>query len=652
MFAIENSFPRLFSPLQLGRRTLRNRIALPATLTNYGARHGVTERWIDFLAERAKGGAGMIVSEIIAVDPAALAHGAIVTGYDRGNEEGFKRAADAVEGAGACLVGQLWHPGRQQLWSPVHFPKGISEQPDAYSWTVPHVMGTDELRRVADEYVAVAERLNRCGFGGAELHGAHGYLITQILSPWSNRRGDRYGGSLENRVRFVREVAGAIRSRCGGDFVVGLKMPGDEGVAGGIDPDEAARITSALVGVLDYFAYSQGNFTISLENHVPDMHFRRAHFLDIHRKVRPAAAGTPVMAIGRIAMPAEAEAALSEGAADLVGLTRALIADADWPAKARAGRVEDIRPSSYDNFAWGEIHAGKPLAEVHNPQLGQRGESGWRPARAAKRRRVVVVGAGPAGLQAARIAAQAGHDVTLLGASSRLGGKLRWEAALPGRGEYENVIGWMERNASRAGVKMELGRRASAADVLALKPDSVIVATGSHPRRPEGFDGEGLSAREWSGASAAGPGGSGEGTAVLFDMDHSAATYAVADALAQRYRRLVLVTPRTQLARNVNYCSAIGVHRRLYEANAEIVMAAEPVRLRSRILTCRNVFTGRTREFEEVELFLWSTPRLVDDAIAAPLREADVDTRLAGDCVAPRNLFCAIHEGEAVALAL
>jgi hypothetical protein len=643
MFAIENSFPRLFSPLQLGRRTLRNRVALPATLTNYGAGHGVTDRWIDFLAERAKGGAGLIVTEVIAVDPAALAHGAIVTGYDPKNEDGFKRAADVVEGAGACLVGQLWHPGRQQLWSPVYSPKGISEQPDAYSWTVPHVMSTEELRRVADEYVAVAERLRRCGFGGAELHGAHGYLITQILSPWSNRRSDRYGGSLENRVRFVREVAGAIRERCGRDFVVGLKMPGDEGVAGGIDPDEASRITSALVGAVDYFAYSQGNFTISLENHVPDMHFRRAHFLDIHKKLRPAAAGTPVMAIGRIATPAEAEAALAEGAGDLVGLTRALIADADWPAKARAGRVEDIRLSSYDNFAWGEIHAGKPLAEIHNPQLGRRGESGWRAPRTAKRRRVAVVGAGPAGMQAARIAAEAGHGVTLLGVS--FGGKLNWEAGLPGRGEYANLIGWMERKARAAGVKMELGRRASAADVLALEPEVVIVATGSHPRRPEGFDGDGVSVREfsneWSGRRA-----------VLFDMDHSAATYAVADALAQRSRSLVLLTPRTQLARNVNYCSAIGVHRRLYEADAEIVTAAEPVRLSGRRLTCRNVFTGRTREFEEVDLLLWSTPRLVDDAIAAPLRAAGVDTRLAGDCVAPRNLFCAIHEGEALALSL
>ena len=379
------------------------------------------------------------------------------------NEEGFKRTAEAVEGAGACLIGQLWHPGRQQLWSPVWSPKGISDQPDAYSWTVPHVMTTDELRQVVDEYVAVAQRLQRCGFGGAELHGAHGYLISQILSPWSNQRSDRYGGSLENRVRFVEEVCDAIRSTCGKDFVIGLKMPGDEGVEGGIDPDEAARITAALVrhGTLDYFAYSQGNFTNSLENHVPDMHFRRAPFLDIHKKIRPAAGGKPVMAIGRIAMPAEAEAAIIEGAGDLVGMTRALIADADWPNKAREGRVNDIRPSSYDNFAWGEIHLGKPLAEIHNPQLGAKGESNWRPAGAARKKRVVVVGAGPAGLQAARVAAQRGHDVTLLSASQQLGGKLRWEAGLPGREEYRNVSAWMERQLRDTGAKIELGRMAT-----------------------------------------------------------------------------------------------------------------------------------------------------------------------------------------------
>jgi 2,4-dienoyl-CoA reductase-like NADH-dependent reductase (Old Yellow Enzyme family)/thioredoxin reductase len=634
----------------MGRRTLRNRVALTSTTTNYGARNRVTDRWISFLAERAKGGAGMIVTEIIAVDRAALCQASTVTGYESENEDGFKRAAGAVEGEGACLIAQLWHPGRQQLWSPVASPKGISDQPDAYSWTVPHVMTTAELRQVADEYVAVATRLKRCGFGGVELHGAHGYLITQILSPWSNRRKDDYGGPLENRIRFVQEVVQGISQACGGDFVIGLKMPGDEGVAGGIDPDEAARITTALAesSALNYFAYSQGNFTLSLENHAPDMHFRRGHFLGIHKKMRLASAGRPVMAIGRIATPAEAEAALAEGAGDLVGMTRALIADADWPAKARDGRTDDIRPSGFDNFAWGEIHVGRPLAEPLNPQLGRAGESGWRPARATARRRVAVVGTGPAGLQAARIAAECGHDVTLFGASQRLGGKLRWEANLPGKEEYQALLAWMEQQVRNAGVKAELGKAATANDVLTIKPDTVIVASGSHQRRPDNFAGDGVSARDWR----AEPNGIRKNlTAVLFDMDHTAATYAVADALAQAYRQLILLTPRQQLARNVNYCSAIGVYRRLYNANAEIVLSAEPVSLRDGMLTWRNVFNGQTQGIDGVGAFVWSTPRVADDAIAKKLHDTGA-VQLIGDCMAPRNLLCAVHEGEAAALAL
>src|SRR5262245_24571458 len=348
-------FPRLFSALQIGERTWRNRVVLSATLTNYGAHHRVTDRWTNFLAERAMGGAGAIVTEVIAVDPAALAQDAIVAGYAKDNEEGFKRTADAVEGAGSCLIGQLWHPGRQQLWHPVWSAKGISDQPDAYSWTVPHVMSTAEVRQLAEAYVAVAYRLKRCGFGGVELHGAHGYLITQILSPWSNQRTDQYGGSRQNRLRFVAEVSDAIRSICGKAFVIGLKMPGDEGVETGIDPNEAELITAALVqrGTLDYFAYSQGNFSNSLENHVPDMHFRRAPFLDIHKEIRPAAGGTPVMAIGRIAMPAEAEAAIIEGAGDLVGMTRALIADADWPNKGARGPRQRHSTSGFRQFRLG-----------------------------------------------------------------------------------------------------------------------------------------------------------------------------------------------------------------------------------------------------------------------------------------------------------
>ena len=259
-----------------------------------------------------------------------------------------------------------------------------------------------------------------------------------------------------------------------------------------------------------------------------------------------------------------------------------------------------------------------------------------------------MVGAGPAGLQAARVAAQRGHDVTLLSASRQLGGKLRWEASLPGRGEYRNILSWMERQLRNAGAEIQLGRMATSDEVLALNPETVILATGSNLRPLTDVEG-GLSARDWDGYLLQ---ARSDRTAVLFDMDHGAATYAVADALADLYGKLVLLTPRTQIARNVNYCSAIGIHRRLYQVDANIILAAEPVSFQNGVLTWRNVFTGRRRHVPNVGLFVWSTPRIANDALAQPLHSAGIDTRLAGDCVAPRNLLCAIHEGEAAAAAI
>lgn len=644
------SFPHLFSPLRLRDRELRNRIALPATLTNYGAGHRVTERWVDFLAARARGGTGLLVSEIIAVDPEALAHGAIVTGYDDENEAGFRRAATLVEEAGGCLVGQLWHPGRQQLWHPTRSPMGVSDQPDPLSWTVPHVMSSADVERLVDAFASVAARLDRCGFAGVELHGAHGYLITQFLSPWSNTRDDRYGGSLEGRVRFVEEITGLIRERCRPEFIVGLKMPADEGVEGGIDPDEAERITRRLCGqgLLDYLAYGQGNFSASLENHVPDMYFEQAPFVHLHRRMRDAAGGTPVMALGRIGTPERAERVVAEGCGDLVGMSRALISDADFAAKAAAGRDDDIRPCVFDNWCWGEVHAGKPLAEFHNPHLGTPHESGWEPERAAVPRRVVVVGAGPAGLEAAWVAAARGHRVVLLGASPRVGGKLAVEARLPGRGEMARVTDWQRRCAERHGVEMRLGERASAETVRELAPDAVVLATGASLRPPDMpvDGGMSLSVREYAVARGQSVGG----TAVLFDYDHTAMTYAVAESLAGEHDRVVLLTPRTDIARAVNYCSAIGIHRRLHSLEVAIVVASRPLAYEQGRVRYADVFTGKESEVADVRRFVYATPRRVDDELAFALTGMEV--HLIGDCMAPRNLMIAVHEGHAVGNAI
>ena len=641
---------QLFAPFELAGRRLKNRIVFPAVLSNYARENRVTTRLVDYYAERAAGGAAMLVTEGLSIHASSVPQPNVATVFDAANFEGFQRLAAAVERHDCRLLGQLWHVGRQQLWSPVDAPVGVSALPDAYSWSVPHVMTTEEIGIVARAFIDGARTLERAGFSGVELHGGHGYLITQFLSPWSNARGDGYGGDVDGRTRFVREILAGIRAECGAGFIVGLKMPGDERVPGGIDVDEAGRIAArlALAGGLDYIAFAQGNFSPSLEDHTPDMHYPPGPFMGLQKGLRERARPIPMLALGRVLDAAHAERLLGEGVGDLIGMGRALVADAALPAKALAGRAGATRPCIFCNVCWAEIHVGKPIACIHNPQLGTPGEAAWRPAPAVGKRRVIVVGSGVAGLEAAWVAASRGHDVTLLGAREA-GGKARLESLLPGRAEVAKVFEFQLARAREAGVAFESGAPATAEQIVAFRPDAVVLATGSSMRRPS------LSAESDAGTDAwrlvvglgAAP-GRRAGTAVLFDHDHGAGVYALADLLASVYDRLVLITPRTQLGRNVAYVGLLGVYRRLYRAKVEIVVAAVPKRFAAREVAHANAFTGEERTIEDVALFVYATPRLADDRLAAPLRARGLDVRLAGDAFAPRAMLAAVHEGHRI----
>jgi 2,4-dienoyl-CoA reductase-like NADH-dependent reductase (Old Yellow Enzyme family)/thioredoxin reductase len=644
-------YPQLFSELTIAGKRLRNRVCLTATVTNFARNNEITEGWRNFLIERARGGVAMLVTEIIAVDPEAIAQSSTVTGFDQTNEAAFKAIADDVHAQGALLVGQLWHPGRQQLWHPTRSPTGVSDSPDPYSGTVPHVMSSAEAQRVAQAYIATAWRLAGCGFDGVELHGAHGYLIMQFLSPASNTRTDQYGGDVEGRTQFVREVAAGIRNSCGNDFIVGLKMPADEGVTGGIGPREAEHITKRLAdtGDFDYFAYGQGNFSLSLETHVPDLYFQPGHFIDLHKRMRNAAGGVPVMALGRIGAPQLAEKIVAQGYGDLIGMSRALITDAAWADKAQRGVAEDIRPCVFDNFCWGEIHQGKPLVEHHNPHLGQKGEAHRLPTPTDHARNIAVIGTGPAGLEAAWVAAARGHHVTLIGASDRLGGALRLEASLPGRAEMARITEHQTHLLKRYGVTIALNKPVSCAqDLDAYQPDAIVLATGSVQRLPAGIDSTAqvMSARRYTAQCEP---RSGE-LAVLVDEDGSAAVYGVADRLALQFHKVIVITSRPHIARGVNYCSAIGVYRRLYNAGVEVRPARETAGLADGALRLVNPYSAQEETIEGVDLLVYATPRIAQDTLAC--RFGELELHLIGDCRSPRNLFAAIQGGYAVGEAL
>ena len=644
------SHQHLLSPYTLAGRTLKNRSVLSATVTNYAKQNRITESYKNFLIERAKGGVAMLVTEVIAVDPNAIAQPAVVTGFDRVNDADFQDLATRVAAEGGQLVGQLWHPGKQQLWGATSSPMGVSDQADAYSWVVPRVMTDADIQAVIQAYVDVACNLAKLGFAGVELHGAHGYLINQFLSPWSNLRDDQWGGSIENRTRFALEIAKGIRERAGAGFIIGLKMPGTEEIEGGIDPDEAERLTTALAApkLLDYFCYGQGNFSLSLESHVPDIYYKPGHFLDIHARMRRAANGAAVIALGRIGSPHEADAAIRDGKGDLVAMSRALIADPDFIKKTGAGDAAAVRPTTFDNVAWGLVHQGKPLMDHLNPMLGSDAESGWIPGPANTPKRVTIVGAGPAGLQAAWVAAARGHTVTLFGRSS--GGALALESGLSGRADMARILEWQTNMATRHGVYYRLGETASADDIRATNPDVVLLASGASQRWPEGMvpsnAQNAISARDYAANGYNGP----RHRAVLFDQDHTAATYGVADKLAAEFDELILMTPRGGFAEGVNYCSAIGVLRRLYEANVQLSPASQPTRFENGALTWRNPYSKADAVIPAVDLFVYATPRSPKLELADAL--VDLNLIRVGDCQSPRPLMGAIHAGQAAALAL
>lgn len=655
------AYPHLFSPVRVGRRELPNRIVHASTSTHYCDRGQVTDRLISYYENRAKGGASLLVSEPMAM---LSTHNlptrpAVLSGINR---DALKRWADAVGRHGGLMLGQVQDNGRGFRAGYRNLDaRGASALPDDLSWTVPRALDGDGIRRMIEEFAMSSRMLHEAGFAGVEISAGHGHLFHQFLARRSNRREDDYGGDLAGRTRLLRELMDAIRAECGPDFLIGLKLPAWDGMPDGIDVDEAAAITALLhaSGVMDYLTYCWGSHSETLYTHLPDNHGPRTPYVDtINRLGRAAAPGVPLGALGLITDPNEGERLIRDGMADLVMLARPLITDPAWPAKARDGREAEIRYCVSCNTCWHMITSGRGLHCDNNPRVGTPDEADWTPPPAPQPRRVAIVGSGIAGMEAAWVAAARGHEVHVFGASDEPGGKTRLHAALPGGDGLSSIYDYQTLAARRHGAHLHMGRKAGVEDVLAVAPDVVVLAGGSTCAWPEflpvEWQDEGLVPDIRAAVSLLqGYPGITEGTAVIWDEDHSAFTYDAAEFLLTRFSRVAILTPRERIASDESLVTRQGIYRRLYEKGVVIRTSVRPLptpRLEEGEVAFANVFSGEREVLRDVAFLTYATARVPDNALAGALRTHGLDVRAIGDCLAPRIALSATTEGYRVAM--
>ena len=657
----ESDFAALFTPFRLAGKTLRNRVT-HASITTLSTPTGrVTDREILYHANRAAGGAALSVTEPLGM----MRHHARlprVQVWRQDDPDGLKRFADAVESQDCRLIGQIQDAGRGR-----HFPGrnpealGASALPDDLSWTVPRPLTPAEIRDLIEQVAESAVHLQTCGFSGVEISGGHGHLFHQFLSPHSNKRNDEYGGDWDGRSRLIAELVAALRAACGAEFIVGLKLPCDDGIDGSIRPPEAAIVADKLTAPrnVDYVCFAGGAHARTLEMHTPDRFGPPMPYMDVIKELQSSVNGVPVMALGRITDPAEADGILARGEAQLISLGRPLIADPAWPKKAQSGRSWDIRYCLSCNTCWGTIVTQQqPVACVNNPRVALPDEADFWPTPTDSPKRVAVVGAGIAGMEAAWVAAARGHEVTVFGASSVVGGKAWWREKLPGGETVSSIYDYQTVAAERSGVNFNLGQEVSLNDLIEHRPDSVILATGSTMIRPFWLP-EDIVAEGWvvdlrsamtdvlrhkglqSGAIEA-------GTAVIYDTDHTEAVYAAAEALQARFAKTVIVTPRDTIATDVPLVNRQGILRRMAEQRIEVVTMAEPVwsdSIADGRLDLVNIYNGDVRTIEDLALLTYASPREPNDALLSPLQQAGIPVTPIGDARAPQEMLFATASG-------
>lgn len=646
------SYPLCRQAIRVGSVELRNRLFAPAHTTNFGEKHMPSARHVEYHRARARGGAGLIIFESIRVSRESLGRPQGVAGYDRNSIPAFARCAEAIHGEGAKLFGQVIHLGRQIEGD---WERTASFGPSAVRWSPtgmpPHVVNEEDMATVIDAHVVTAKNILEAGMDGFEVHLGHGHLLQQFLSPSSNVRTDAYGGSEDNRLRFPIAVLRAVRAAVGPHVAMGIRFSGDEFIDGGLALEDSLSMLPKIFAAvpLDFInvSHSAYHMSYSLATQFADMHFDAAPFRRISREIRRVLRESghrqPVMAVGKYRSVSEAEEAIAGGVADMVGFARGHIADAELVKKSFEGREAEVKTCIGCNQGCAQmLEKNLAITCMVNATVGREAE--WvfsKPKPAA--RNVVVIGAGPAGLEAAATAAELGHAVTLLEREKEVGGQVRWLKAVPIRHDFLGLIAQQLSRCTRAGVQMRLGIAADGDKVRALAPDAVILATGSVPQRFAGA----LTMEE----ALAAPGKLGRRVA-FYDLTGEFAALGVIEHLAAQGLDLTVFTAVAGFAWRTTIYSSLATRKRLREMKVRIATLRAVKGFAGGVLTVEDTSTGEQERMGTFDSLVVAQYNAADDRLFAPLRGAGLEVRAVGDCLAPRTALEAVYEGHAAARAL
>ena len=642
---------KLFEPISIGKLELRNRVVMAPINSHLGTELGaVNDRLIDYYTERAKGGVGLIITDAMCIDWPLGKAGTSPLRIDGWNYvDGLHDLTEAVHHYGAKIAAQIHHAGRQNSAAvctegqQLVAPSAIPCLPTGGD--MPRELTVAEIEELINKFILAAQRAKAAEFDAVEVHGAHGYLITQFMSPYSNQRTDEYGGDFEGRMKFPLKIVEGIRAAVGLDFPILFRMCADEYVERGLTLEDNKRIGQLLVAAgVDALDITSGIYESPPAWHawiypIYDMAPGcRVYLAEEIKKV----VSVPIIASGRLGDPLLAEQVLEDRRADLIAIGRSLLADPELPGKAAEGRLDDIRPCIYCNEGClgSQSHLWHIRCSV-NAAVGKERQYQIKPAE--KRKRVLVVGGGPGGMEAARVASLRRHKVTLVEKDRELGGQLL-AASVPGFKEpIRDFVKYLKTQLKKLGVKVELKRRATPDLIKQRTPDAVILATGAAPIIP---DIPGAKGKNVATATEILLGKKKAGDKVVI-IGGGEVGCEVAWHLAEQGKKVAIVEMLYSLASDMNMFSQLYLQNKLAELGIEIRLGTTAQEINDRGIVAVDM-EGNRQEIE-ADTVVVAMGFESENSLERKLKGKVPELYTIGDCVKPGKIQGAVHDGARIA---